>query len=172
MTSRLYSRKVANIKVDWLEQIGGKLCKRHYSEAHFDPETGIVQAWERVTLYGLTIVEKRKVSYGRVNPAEATAIFVREALIDGGLRQYFPFFKHNKELRELVLSKGAKLRRDFREELEAMLEAFYQEKVHNVASFHDLNNATFYELVRRHVIAALAHGFNRSFGYFAAFRSK
>ena len=96
-TSRLYSRKVANIKVDWLEQIGGKLCKRHYSEAHFDPETGIVQAWERVTLYGLTIVEKRRVSYGRVNPAEATAIFVREALIDGGLRQYYPFFKHNKD---------------------------------------------------------------------------
>ena len=138
-TSRLYSRKVANIKVDWLEQIGGKLCKRHYSEAHFDPETGIVQAWERVTLYGLTIVEKRRVSYGRVNPAEATAIFVREALIDGELRQYYPFFKHNKGLRELVLSKGAKLRRDFREEVDAMLEAFYQEKVHNVASFHDLN---------------------------------
>ncbi|MGA0086041.1 MAG: ATP-dependent RNA helicase HrpA [bacterium] len=138
-TSRLYSRKIANIKVDWLEQIGGKLCKRHYSEAHFDPETGIVQAWERVTLYGLTIVEKRRVSYGRVNPAEATAIFVREALIDGGLRQYYPFFKHNNELRELVLSKGAKLRRDFREEVDAMLEAFYQEKIQNVASFHDLN---------------------------------
>ena len=90
-------------------------------------------------MYGLTIVEKRRVSYGRVNPAEATAIFVREALIDGELRQYYPFFKHNNGLRELVLSKGAKLRRDFREEVDAMLEAFYQEKVHNVASFHDLN---------------------------------
>jgi ATP-dependent helicase HrpA len=138
-TSRLYSRKVANIKVDWLERIGGKLCKRHFSEAHFDPETGIVLASERVTLYGLTIIEKRKVSYGRVNPAEATAIFIREALVDEGLRQYYPFLKHNKELRELVLSKGAKLRRDFREEVDAMLEAFYQEKIKNVASFHDLN---------------------------------
>ena len=138
-TSRLYARKIANIKVDWLERIGASLCKRNYSEAHFDPETRIVQAWERVTLYGMTIVPRRRVSYGKINPAEATAIFIREALVEQKLRGHYPFYQHNRDLRELVLSKGAKLRRDFREDVDTMVEAFYQERIHNVSSHHDLN---------------------------------
>ncbi len=138
-TSKLYARKVANIQPEWLEKIGGALCKRHYSEARFDPESGIVQAQERVTLYGMTIVPKRRVSYGNVNPAEATAIFIREALVEEQLRQHYPFYQHNKRLRREVVSKGAKLRKDFSEEVEAMLEAYYQERLYNVASHHDLN---------------------------------
>jgi len=35
---------------------------------------------ERVSLYGLTIIPKRRVHYGPINPKEAREIFIREAL--------------------------------------------------------------------------------------------
>ena len=40
----------------------------------------MVMAYERVTLYGLTIVARRPVHYGAINPQEAREIFIRQAL--------------------------------------------------------------------------------------------
>ncbi|GIS37214.1 MAG: hypothetical protein Ct9H90mP9_2440 [Pseudomonadota bacterium] len=62
-TSRLFARKVANIEVEWLERLGGKLCRSIYSEPLFNEESGIVEASERVTLYGLTIVPRRSIPF-------------------------------------------------------------------------------------------------------------
>lgn len=138
-TSRLFARSVANIEVDWLEKIGGSLCKRSYSEAHFDEESGRVLAFEKVTLYGLTIVAQRKVAYGRINPAETTAIFIREGLVDEKLVSQHEFYKHNKSLKQKLLKQGSKLRKNFEFEIELAQEKFYQEHLYNIFSIHDLN---------------------------------
>lgn len=138
-TTRLYARKVANIDVRWLESLGGDLCRKSYSNPRFDEEAGIVQADEKVTLHGLPIVPRRSMAYGRVNPAEATQLFIREGLVEERLRANLPFFRNNRKLRQRLVSEDAKVRRNREFAFDAAAEEFYTERLRNVASIHDLN---------------------------------
>lgn len=99
-TSQLFARTVATIDVQWLERLGGELCKRSWSEPHWHKKAGQVVARERVTLFGLIIVAARRVNYGRINKKtalEAREIFIREALVQGKLQGHYPFLQHNME---------------------------------------------------------------------------
>ena len=53
---------------------------------------------ERVTLYGLTLLPRRPVSYGRIAPEEAREIFIRSALVAQECDLKADFFVHNKKL--------------------------------------------------------------------------
>ena len=97
-TSRLYARSAANIEPAWLEELGGYLCRSTYSEPHWEKSRGQVVAFERVTLYGLPVVERRKVDYGRVNPREAREIFIRSGLVEGEMTRPYGFMEHNRKL--------------------------------------------------------------------------
>ena len=113
-TSRLYARGLAAIEPDWLEELAGPLCKRSWSEPHWEKKTGTVVAFERVTLFGLTIVAGRRVNYGRLNERtrkEAQEIFIRSALIAGQLGGHFSFLEHNLALRESLENLEDRLRR-------------------------------------------------------------
>ncbi|MGA1600089.1 MAG: DUF3418 domain-containing protein, partial [bacterium] len=132
-TSRLYARKVANIDVRWLEALGGDLCRRSYADPFFNEESGIVQAYERVTLHGLPIVSRRRVAYGRINPVEATELFIREALVGDRLQSNLPFLRHNRQLKQRLLDDDAKLRRNRLDAIEAAVEAFNTEQLSGVA---------------------------------------
>ncbi len=138
-TSRLFARIVANIEVDWLESIGHNLCRRTYSEPHFEEASGTVLAYEKVTLYGLVIVPKRRVLFGKINPKEATDVFIREGLIEEKLRTEHQFFKHNQALKAHLIRTGAKIRRGYEFEIEEAMQDFYTQRLDNIASFHDLN---------------------------------
>ncbi len=138
-TSRLYARKAANIEVEWLEPLGGRLCKKTYADPYFDPETGIVQVHENVTLHGLTIVSRRRVPFIRVNPTEATLVFIQEALVAERLNSRLPFFRGNRNLKRKYLEQDEKLRRNRLHDLEADQETFYRKHLRNVGSIHDLN---------------------------------
>jgi ATP-dependent helicase HrpA len=97
-TTQLFARTVAEIEVDWLERLGGALCKRSWSEPHWEKRSGKVLALERVSLFGLTIVAGRKIEYGRINDKtllEARDIFIRSALIGNQLGGQYPFLDHN-----------------------------------------------------------------------------
>ena len=139
-TTRLYARKVANIDVRWLETLGGGLCRKSYSFPRFDEESGIVQVDEKVTLHGLPIVPRRRVAYGRVNPAEATQLFIREGLVEERLHAHLPFFRNNHKLKQRLVSADAKVRRNREFAFAAATEAFYTERLRNIASIHDLNH--------------------------------
>ncbi|MBF9656001.1 DUF3418 domain-containing protein, partial [Streptococcus pseudopneumoniae] len=52
----------------------------------------------RVTLYGLTVLPRRPVSYGKVAPEEAREIFIRGALVAQESNLQTAFFAHNKKL--------------------------------------------------------------------------
>jgi len=99
-TSKLYARGVANIQPEWVEQVAGPLLKHQYVEPHWDVERGEVMAWERVTLFGLTLVNRRKARYGPVNPTEAHEVFLRQALVAGNLETPGSFIRHNNALRK------------------------------------------------------------------------
>ena len=100
-TTQMFARTVAAIQADWLERLGGPLCKRSWSEPHWEKRSGKVLALERVSLFGLPIVAGRKVEYGRINEntmQEAREIFIRTALIDNQLGGRYPFLEHNTAL--------------------------------------------------------------------------
>ena len=107
-TSRLFARTVANIESDWLEEIGGRLCRRTYSAPHWEKDRGEVVASEQVTLFGLVIVPGRSVSFGRIDPGEAARIFIRSALVEGEVKKPLPFLVHNQALIAKIEGHGGK----------------------------------------------------------------
>lgn len=97
-TSRLFARTAARINPEWLEALGGDLCKASYSNPHWSKNRGEVLANEQITLYGLIIVPERTISYGKINSIESHEIFIRSALVEGEIKEKFPFLTHNQQL--------------------------------------------------------------------------
>jgi ATP-dependent helicase HrpA len=98
-TSRLYGRTAARIQPEAVERVAGDLVQRTYSEPHWDAQRGEVMAHERVTLYGLPLVARRRVGYARVEPAVARELFIRHALVEGDWQSRHRFFGDNARLR-------------------------------------------------------------------------
>ncbi|MCL2347967.1 MAG: ATP-dependent RNA helicase HrpA [Planctomycetaceae bacterium] len=84
-TTRKYLRTVARIEPDWIEPLASHLVNKSYIDPHWSPETGHVHAYEKVSLFGLTIVPRRRVNYGAINPKDARELFINGALVDGEL---------------------------------------------------------------------------------------
>ena len=111
-TTRLYARDVAAIQPEWIEQEAPHLVKYHYFEPHWEQKRGEVVASERVTLYGLTVLPRRPVAYGRIAPEEAREIFIRSALVAQEMGSFTaPFFVHNQKLIREVAELEHKSRR-------------------------------------------------------------
>ena len=110
-TSRLFARQAARVDAAWLEDLGGSLCNRSYYDAAWDRSRGEVVAKERATLFGLEILRDRRVSYGRINPAEAHEIFVMSGLVEGDVDDPPAFLPHNLGLQRKVEAMEEKLRR-------------------------------------------------------------
>jgi len=139
-TSRLFARTVANIDADWLEELGKDQCKYAHSEPHWEKNREEVVAYEQVSLYGLIIVPKRPVSFGRISPDEASDIFIRSALVEGDVKRPFAFMKHNRDLINKVRDMEARLRkRDILISEEDMYQ-FYREKLDRVYDIRTLRS--------------------------------
>jgi ATP-dependent helicase HrpA len=82
-TTRPYARTVAAIDPAWIIELAPHLIRTTHDQARWDPAAGRVLARERMLLRGL-VLRERAVGYGAVNPAEATAIFIRAALVEDG----------------------------------------------------------------------------------------
>ncbi|BBY58298.1 ATP-dependent helicase [Mycolicibacterium sarraceniae] len=112
-TSRLYGRIAARVEPEVLERVAGHLVQRTYSEPHWDAKRGAVMAFERVTLYGLALVPRRRVGYATVDPAVSRELFVRHALVQGEWQTRHHFFADNARLRaELAELEERARRRD------------------------------------------------------------
>jgi ATP-dependent helicase HrpA len=131
-TTRLYALTVAAIDQEWLEPLGGALCKRSWSTPRWHKKSGQVIADEKVTLFGLVIVAGRKINYGRINPknrAEARQIFIQMALTGGELDGPFPFLQKNLLLLQEWQETEARLRKRDIVVDEQTLHAFYEERL-------------------------------------------
>ena len=112
-TGRLYGRIAARIEPEALESVAAHLVQRTYSEPHWDARRGAVMAYERVTLYGLPLVPRRRVGYAQVDPALARELFIHHALVDGDWQTRHHFFRDNANLRtELAELEERARRRD------------------------------------------------------------
>ncbi|HEY2022121.1 ATP-dependent RNA helicase HrpA [Paraburkholderia sp.] len=97
-TSRLYARCIAKIEPEWIEKVGAHLLKKSLSEPHWEKRAAQVSAFERATLHGLPIYHRRRVAFGRQDPARARELFIRGALVEGEFDTKLAFFAHNRKL--------------------------------------------------------------------------
>ncbi|HEY0563625.1 MAG TPA: ATP-dependent RNA helicase HrpA [Methylophilus sp.] len=97
-TTKLYARCVAKIEPDWIEPLAKGLTQSHYADPRWDRKLAQVVAWERVSLYGLTIIPKRRVHYGPIDPQQSREIFIREALANMEFDTRASFFEANRRM--------------------------------------------------------------------------
>jgi len=109
-TSRLFARTVARIEPRWILDLGKHLFRESVSEPTWDRKQGRVVAKKRILLYGLEI-EVKRVSYARINPDEARAIFIQSALVEEDLENPPHWMEHNRKVREKVESWQTRTRR-------------------------------------------------------------
>ncbi|MDR2705804.1 MAG: ATP-dependent RNA helicase HrpA, partial [Planctomycetaceae bacterium] len=128
-TSRRYLRTVAQINVDWIEPLAKHLINRVYLEPYWDSETGYVHAYEKVSLFGIVIVPKRRINYGTINPEAARDIFIQSALIEGDIDTNLEFFVHNQKILDEARKLQDKLRHPDIIKPESERYRFYQERI-------------------------------------------
>ncbi len=138
-TTRLFARTVATVEPQWLEELGAHLLKRHRDNPHWEKMHAQVVALERGALYGLPLYTSRRVHYGPLDPGLSRGIFIRSALVEGEFDTRAPFFAHNRRLVAEIERMEHKSRRPDILVDDALIEAFYGERVppgmHNGADF-------------------------------------
>lgn len=110
-TTKLYAHDVARVQPEWIESVGKHLVKRQYHEPHYDDQHQQVYAYERVTLFGLEIVSRRRVHYGPIDPAIARELFIQNAMVEQMYVTPAPFWAHNNELLAELRTVSHKARR-------------------------------------------------------------
>ena len=128
-TTRLFGRGMATIDPLWLEDLGAHLLKRQLLDPKFDPRKAEVIAYERATLYGLLIYSGRRVPYARVDIQGAREIFIRQGLVDGQWLGGLPFVGANQKMIRIVEELEHKSRRQDVLVDEALIFAFYDQKI-------------------------------------------
>ncbi|CAN1527735.1 HrpA HrpA-like helicases [Burkholderiaceae bacterium] len=128
-TTRLFGRGIAAIEPQWLEDVGAHLVKKQLLDPHWEKKSAEVVAFERATLYGLTIYNGRRKAYGTVDPVGARDIFIRQALVDGQWDTTLPFLSANQKMVAKVEELEHKSRRQDVLVDDELIAAFYDAQI-------------------------------------------
>ncbi|MCL4179318.1 MAG: ATP-dependent RNA helicase HrpA [Verrucomicrobia bacterium] len=137
-TSRSFARTVAGIEPGWVIELAPHLCRREYLNPGWDRSVGRVQATERVTLAGL-VLRERKVPYATVDAAEATRLFIGQALVPEDFESPPRFLEHNHRLRQKIEIWQTRLPHRLVADLDEAFVQFYAGRLERVSSVSDLN---------------------------------
>jgi len=136
-TTRMFARTCARLDPAWALEIGVHLLSVSHSEPFWSAESGRVLVKQRTRLYGLEI-DARSVSYGPIDPARATEIFIREGLVNDTVTWPFDFLAHNRGLREQLESAMTRLRDSAYLGLDEAAARFYAARLENISAVGDL----------------------------------
>ncbi|HET9835375.1 MAG TPA: DUF3418 domain-containing protein, partial [Rhodanobacteraceae bacterium] len=92
---RVYAMHCARVEPRWIERQAANLVRRSWQDPHWSHSRGAVIAHEQVTLFGLTLVERRMVTFAKQDPELAHSIFLREALAECELDARADFVRAN-----------------------------------------------------------------------------
>lgn len=152
-TSQLFARNVARIEPEWVLDLAPHLCQHRHQHPAWSSRAGRVLVTERMLVYGLEVA-RRPIDYGRVNPEEATELFIRGALIGEEEdeeeerkhhrqprppRIHHAFFAANRKLRKRLENTLTKVRSHRIHDLDEAFYRFYAERIERVSSLHDLD---------------------------------
>ena len=136
---KVYGMLCARIEPEWIEQQAAHLVKRAWRDPHWSRKRGAVLAFEQVTLFGLTLVEKRQVQFGEQDLTLARTVFVREALVRGEIDCRADCVRANMRVLTQAHEIEAKQRRAGLVKDEDELAAFFDNKmpieIHTAAAF-------------------------------------
>ncbi len=127
-TGRVYARTCARIDPAWALDLGAHLLRVAHSEPFWSAESGRVLVKERRRLYNLEL-DVRSVGYGRIDPARATEIFLREGLVGDTITWPFGFLSHNRRLREEIESRLTRQRAAGYQNLDEALYRLYAARI-------------------------------------------
>ncbi len=132
---KVYAMQCARIEPLWIEQQAAHLIRRSWSDAHWSRKRGAVVAYEQISLFGLILVERRTVQFGKQDPALAHQIFVREALAIGEIDARADFVRANQRTLAQAQEIEAKQRRSgllkSAEELAALFDGKLPTDIHS-----------------------------------------
>ena len=137
-TSRLFIRTAGAIRPDWILQIAPHLCQFRHVAPAWNPRAGRVLVSERVLVHGLEIA-RRPVDFGKIDPIQATELFIRGALLPGEMEIPHRFYQANLELRQRLETALTRVRSGQLLDLDEAFYAFYAGRIQKVSSLHDLN---------------------------------
>ncbi len=128
-TSQTFASMAARIQPQWVEQMALHLVKREHYQPHWSSKRQEVLAYEKVQLYGLTLLDKKQVSFGKLDPEASHEIFLRSALVEGDLATSQRFYRDNQKLLAELAKDEEKIRRpDFIVGEREILQ-FYEQRV-------------------------------------------
>lgn len=136
-TSQLFARNAARVQVEWIEAVAGDLLKIRHSEPFWSSKSAAALCKERKLLFGLEIA-RNHVSYTPINPDEATDLFVRNGLVEGGIRERPGFFVENEALRETAESEIVRLQMGSAVHVDDHLYQFYRSRLSGVGCYAEL----------------------------------
>ncbi|MDO4568994.1 MAG: ATP-dependent RNA helicase HrpA [Planctomycetia bacterium] len=110
-TSKRFLRALAIIEPLWAEELAQHLVTRTYSEPHWSKQYNCAMVYEKVSLFGLVLVPKRRVPYAKVDPTKAREMFIQAGLVEGNWTSNADFYQHNRNLWHDLEQIQAKLRR-------------------------------------------------------------
>ncbi|BDZ55789.1 hypothetical protein GCM10025870_28620 [Agromyces marinus] len=134
-TSRLFARTAAAIDPAWAEQLAGPLAKRSFSAPRWERRQGSAVADEKVLLFGVPIIPKRRIQLARVDAPLARELFIRHALVEEDWdfsrldKRVFAFVRRNRELRRELGELEERTRRRDVLAGDAAVVAFYELRV-------------------------------------------
>jgi len=110
-TQKVWGLTAAAVEPDWaIDELPHLLARKHH-DPRWSRAQGDVLASEQISLFGLVLAPKRPVHYGRIDPAGAHDLFVRQALVPGEIDARASFLAANLKALEQAREEEAKLRR-------------------------------------------------------------
>ena len=109
-TTKRYGRTAAKLQSNWIEPIAEHLVKRQVSDGHWHQKSQRPMAFEKVTLFGLPIVARRRIALGPRDPQTARRLFIEEGLVEENYTGNIEPLLRNQELLRHLGNEAAKSR--------------------------------------------------------------
>ena len=110
-TNKLYARANVPVKPEWFEESAAHLLKSNYYDIHWRKSKGHAAAFLNKTLFGLPIVNKRLIDYGKVDIDVGRELFLKHGLVENEVTIRLPFLEKNQVIVDEIKLEEEKLRR-------------------------------------------------------------
>jgi ATP-dependent helicase HrpA len=128
-TTRRYLRVAGKIDPGWIERLAAHLIKRSYGEPTWNPQRACVTAPEKVSLWGLAVMQRASVNFGPIDPVQSRTLFIRHALVRGEYQTPGKFRQRNQKLLDDLKQLEKKIRHAHFTVDEQVLEAFFDTRI-------------------------------------------
>lgn len=138
-TTQAFASLAAKIEPEWAEEMALHLVKSETFEPHWSKKRQQVIAYEKVSLLGLKLIEKRPIAYKKFDLTLARELFIKQALVPNEVVLKSSLLERNRRFLRRLEKEEEKLRRPEILLSEREIYRFYDKSLpEKVASTDDL----------------------------------